>query len=81
MTVEKKPRTEDWTKEIDGMISTGIILVHPNEHVWISEEVWREIGGDPLGLSTLFSQPEILVVPYEQVAEQLTKDGWTRATE
>lgn len=55
-------RTEEWTKDIDGMISTGIAVVHE--------------PGDLL--AETYVQSEQVMVSPQIFEELMTSSGWSR---
>lgn len=83
-------RTEEWTKDYEGMITTVVVgvydgeQVHPavvGDHVRVAPDIAQEFGL-PEGVEDAdgFQQKFFRWHPYSDVAGVLTEAGWTRAS-
>lgn len=76
-------KTEDWTKDINGMTSTCVVQVDTEEVVKIDEVYLEEFGfnkeyGHP-GVDP-FREHFVWTFPVAYVRRVMEKAGWTRAT-
>lgn len=77
----KTLRTEEWTFDVEGMISTAIVNVFEGEVVHVSEDILRvEMGQDPKDyFETVVNEKFLRVVPYSEFKDWLLAVGGTYA--
>lgn len=75
-------RTEEWERDIGGMISTGIVNVFEGEVVRLSPELAREMKMDPAQSKEVVPegcQHFVWEYPYEVFRKAIIESGMTYA--
>lgn len=71
-------RTEEWTKDFDGMLSTCVVDVHDGEVVRVSDALVKEFEIPSAEAVARYVDQEYTTFPYKVVSMRLEDAGWSR---